>query len=303
MNKSASQSHLFDIRGGPRIHYTQSGNPLGPLLICLHGLGGSVATFLPLLPYFPSEEYNIISVDFEGFGKTVLSNTSLSIEIYVNHVNLLISSLRRPHPPETTVGRDDRIVIIGHDLGSIVALHYAARYPSAITGLGLLAVGRSASQIQIAKQRMLRLAEKVRSEGIEYAATLAMTSNFAAREEDGDGRRAVLREMIAGSSSEAYAMVCEAMVSAEHIDPDYASIQCPAVFVSGRGDVVSPPGRAREVASLMGGITMVKVVRGGHQPILSDLNATKDAMIELFRLVELGKAGLSSVKDTTAGAS
>jgi pimeloyl-ACP methyl ester carboxylesterase len=132
---------------------------------------------------------------------------------------------------------------------------------------------------------MLGLAERVRNEGIQSAAILAMTSNFAVGEDDRDARREHVRKEVAASNPQAYAMVCEAMVSAEHIDPDYSSIVCPAVFVSGRGDVISPPARAHGVSGLMGGKTLVEIVRGGHQPVLSDLEGTRDAMVELFRLM------------------
>lgn len=134
---------------------------------------------------------------------------------------------------------------------------------------------------------MLRLAEQVRAEGIESAAVLAMTTNFATGEDDKDGRRDHVRNEVAASDPSAYAMVCEAMVSTDHVDPDYSSIECPVVFISGQGDVISPPGRAQEMSTLLGGKTVVEIVRGGHQPILSDLEGTKTAMEELFRLIEV----------------
>jgi pimeloyl-ACP methyl ester carboxylesterase len=95
MTGFTSQSHFFDTPNGPRTHYTQCGNPSGPLLILLHGLGGSVATFLPLLPHLPSKKYKIISVDFEGFGRTALSSPLLYIEKYVEDLDQLITSLQR----------------------------------------------------------------------------------------------------------------------------------------------------------------------------------------------------------------
>lgn len=284
MTNSTSHSHFIKTTGGSRIHYTQHGNPSEKLLLLLHGLGGSVATFLPLLPHLPSKEYNIISVDFEGFGKTALSRKSLSVENYVQDLDELISSLQRSSTAEKA-DISSPITIIGHSLGSIVALHYAARNLANVAGLGLLGVGRSASHIAVAKQRMLGLAERVRNEGIQSAAILAMTSNFAIGEDDRDGRREHVRKEVAASNPKAYAMVCEAMVSAEHVDPDYASIVCPAVFLSGRGDVISPPAKAHAISGLMGGKTLVEIVRGGHQPILSDLDGTKDAMAELFRMM------------------
>ncbi|CZT18400.1 uncharacterized protein RCC_04244 [Ramularia collo-cygni] len=280
-----SPSQFFDIEGGPRIHYTQNGNPAGPLLICLHGLGGSLATFVPLLPHLPSDKYNIVSVDFEGFGKTALVSEQLSVQNYVEDLALFVTHLQSSSPTGAACS-ESPIIIIGHSLGSIVALHYTAQYPCKVSGLGLLGVGRSASHIAVAKQRMLRLAERVKDEGIESAATLAMSTNFAAGEDNEDGRREFVRREVLASDPKAYAMVCETTVSLEHVDPDFARIKCPVVFISGQGDVISPPGKAREISYLLSGKTVVEVVRGGHQPILSDLHGTADALAELFRMVK-----------------
>jgi 3-oxoadipate enol-lactonase len=78
--------------------------------------------------------------------------------------------------PGATPSQDT--IIIGHSLGAIVALQYAAKSPNVIGGLVLLGVGRAAGHIPAARQRMLNLASAVRIEGISYGADAAARSNF-----------------------------------------------------------------------------------------------------------------------------
>ncbi|KAK5731958.1 hypothetical protein LTR17_010910 [Elasticomyces elasticus] len=285
----ATSSNYLTTKNGTKTHYTRCGRDTGPLLILLHGLGGSSHTFTPLLPYLPVATHDILSVDFKGFGATPLTKRkiALSIDRYVEDLESFITHL------EST----EDIIIIGHSLGSIVALKYAAKHSKQVKGLGLLGVGRSASHIPAARERMLGLAAKVRNEGIEAAAELATRTNTLRHPltlpptnqvppgdptESATFARAEVRKAILTSDPEGYAQICEAMVSLDHKDPDYRSITCPVVFVTGRDDTLSPPLRAKELASLLGGRSTVHLLQGGHQPILSDLQGTVKAISELF---------------------
>lgn len=168
-------SSYFTTASGTKTHYLQGGSPSGPLLVCLHGLGGSTETFMPLVPSLP-QSYHIVLVDFPGFGKTPLTKSPgpLSIKGHVADLGDLIASLQGT--PSNTDSSE--VTFIGHSLGAIVALHYAAERPHAIAGLALFGPGRAAGHIPAARKRMLDLATAVRKEGISYAADIATKSNF-----------------------------------------------------------------------------------------------------------------------------
>jgi predicted esterase len=169
------KSHYFTTSSGTKSHYLQGGDSSGSLLICLHGLGGSTATFLPLAPFLP-QSHNIVLVDFQGFGKTPLASSSakISIEGHVTDLDDLIAFLQR----SSGTSASSKVVIIGHSLGAIVALHFAAKHPYRIGGLALLGPGRAAGHIPAARQRMTSLAITVRKSGIRTAADGAAVSNF-----------------------------------------------------------------------------------------------------------------------------
>ncbi|KAJ9157565.1 Alpha beta hydrolase fold protein [Pleurostoma richardsiae] len=280
-------SSYFTTPSGTKIHFLQSGNPSGQLLICLHGLGGSTETFTPLLPLLP-QSFNVVRVDFPGFGKTPLPAppARVSVEGHVADLHHLITSLQAAAlPAAPAAAAAGPVVLVGHSLGAIVALQYAARSPEGVAGLLLLGAGRAAGHIPAARQRMLDLAAGVREKGIRFAADTSAKSNFY---EDAPGRsvspeaREAVREAVAASDPEGYAQTCEAVVDLAHVDPDYAKIKCPAVFVAGDKDVISPLSRSQDLAALVGGEGVVEVVKSGHQPILEDLEGVKRALDTLL---------------------
>ncbi|KAM0322270.1 hypothetical protein ACHAQA_009559 [Verticillium albo-atrum] len=264
---------FFTTPSGTKTHFLRSGTPSGALLICLHGLGGSTETFTPLLPSLPPS-HDIVLVDFQGFGRTPLTDpsTPLSVASHVADLHHLVTSLQAA---KTTTAP---ITFIGHSLGGIVALHYAAAYPDGVGRLVLIGPGRSVGHIPVVRQRMLDLAAGVREKGIAFAADTAAVSNFY---EDAPGRvadpaaRETVREAVAASDPEGYAQTCEAIVDASHVDPVYANIICPAVFIAGDKDMIAAEDKVRDLSTLVGGLATVVVVRSGHQPILEDLEGVK----------------------------
>lgn len=266
------------------MHYTETGNSSGVLAIFLHGLGGSTDTFLPILPFFSHETNRLICVDFEGSGQTPLSSpdVKLSIPRYVNDLEYLIASLQDSAGEKCK----EKILLIGHSLGSIVAMHYASKHPDKVQGLALLGPGRSIAQIPIARERMLGLAEKTRTGGIEAAGDIAAFSNFPPGDTVALAMRDSVRKAVGKCDAEAYARTCEAIAGLDHLDPDYSGISAPTLLLAGSGDLISPPERSFALQGLIGDNAWVHVLDGvGHQMILQDLHGTVSAIKVLLEKV------------------
>ncbi|KZL63846.1 hydrolase or acyltransferase (alpha beta hydrolase superfamily) [Colletotrichum tofieldiae] len=279
-------SSYFTAPSGNKIHFLQSGSHSGPLLVCFHGLGGSNETFLPLLPSLP-QSFNIILVDFPGFGKSFLNKAAKPITVTgtVSDIHCLISFVQE----SAGTSKPEKIICIGHSFGAIVALHYAAKYPEAVAGLALLGPGRAAGHIPAVRQRMLELASNVRSAGIGFAADAAAQSNFygdTPERSASQSTRGSVRKAVAGSDPEGYAQTCEALVDLDHTDPDYKNIKCSTVFVAGDKDVISPVDRSMELSKLIGGESWLVTVRSGHQQVLEDTEGVGKALEELFARLE-----------------
>ncbi|KAL2679400.1 hypothetical protein Neosp_010174 [[Neocosmospora] mangrovei] len=136
-----------------------------------------------------------------------------------------------------------------------------------------------------ARQRMLNLAANTREKGIDFAADLALQTNFY---QDETGRTAdpevklLVRCAVAASDPEAYAQTCEAVADPTHVDPEYGTIMGPTVLIAGDKDKISPVARSEGLRELLGGEAWVEVVKSGHQLILEDLDGVKHAIMTLM---------------------
>ncbi|KAH9903628.1 alpha beta hydrolase fold family [Xylariomycetidae sp. FL2044] len=282
------KSDYITITGGTTLHYRESGSKSGPLLICLHGLGGSTETFTSLVPRIP-QSFRIVLLDFPGFGKSAPPTEHPTVSRYASDLQEFVTALQGEAAAGDN-GVTQKIIIIGHSLGTVIALHYAARHPATVAGIALLGAARSASHIPFVRQRMHDMAANTRQNGIEWAADLASKSNFPPPEkrEVKDDVRAEVFKAVAGSDAETYAQTCEMMVDEGHKDPDYAAIICPTVLVAGDLDPISPVERSTGLAKLLGSSPCwVEAVTSGHQLILEDLNGVSGAVGRLLETVSL----------------
>jgi len=298
-------SYFYTTPNNTKVHYTSSGKGLGPIVLFLHGLGGSTKTFSRLLPYFP-QRHHLVCVDLEGFGETPLNSpsTHLSFSRYVSDLHSLITHLQEPLSATTnglqsstsqSGARTDggeaspkhkQVILVGHSLGSIISLHYAAEHADKVAGLLILGVGRSVAGIPAAQERMRALGSTAREQGMEAVAEVAVKTNFPP---DGsceeDVYKVEVRTAVAGCDPKAYALTAELIASDDHRDPDYSKITCPAVFVSGDQDILSPVQRSIDVSKMMGGRTALVVTKGGHQMILQDLKGVREAVYTLLGMI------------------
>jgi pimeloyl-ACP methyl ester carboxylesterase len=106
-----------------RLYVVESGTS-GSNLVFLPGLGGTTRYWQDRLAPF-EQAYHILLVDTLGFGQSPKPWTRYTVE---RHVDALHRSLAR-HAPFT---------LIGHSMGAILSLAYAARYPEQVERLVLL---------------------------------------------------------------------------------------------------------------------------------------------------------------------
>jgi 3-oxoadipate enol-lactonase len=258
---------------GARIFVEECGT--GPLMILMHGLGGSTNSFQPLIRHFLSK-YAMLRFDFPGSGLSKLSPTlqPLSIPKFVEDLESIISA-------KGSAGEFP--ILVGHSLGSVVAMHYAAKHPN-IRALVILGPGKSGAHIPAVAERMLGMAAKART-AIEDMRDSTVANNVAAS--SSDLVRTVIRQMISAQDAEGYAATCEAIVASSHVNPNYAAINCPTVLIAGDVDMISPLSRSYDLEKLIGSErdqkrVSVKVVHAAHQQVLEDTEGVIEVMESLL---------------------
>lgn len=100
----------------------------GPVIIFLHGIASSAATFSGVIPQL-ADRYRCISFDLLGFGESPTPPLSTyTIEEHVDSIRATIHSLKL-HAP---------FIVVGHSLGSLLGARYAATHPSRVSRLVLV---------------------------------------------------------------------------------------------------------------------------------------------------------------------
>ena len=103
---------------GVKLHYLVAGK--GDPVILLHGYAQNSHMWRPLMAVL-AKTHTIIAPDLRGFGQSSKPMTGFDKKTMAQDVHALASSLGLR-----------RVVVVGHDIGLMVAYAYAAQYPNEI---------------------------------------------------------------------------------------------------------------------------------------------------------------------------
>jgi pimeloyl-ACP methyl ester carboxylesterase len=112
---------------GRRVAYRTGGS--GPLLVLIHGITSSSATWDRVLPGL-ARRFTVIAPDLLGHGRSDKLRGDYSVGAHANTIRDLLDALGH-----------DAASFVGHSLGGGVALQFAYQYPERIDRLVLVAPG------------------------------------------------------------------------------------------------------------------------------------------------------------------
>jgi len=98
-----------------RMYYYLDG--IGDTIVFLHGWGQNFYTYSEIAKHF-SSDYQILGIDFLGFGNSDEPNSALSVDEYTTHLEKLLNELGINNP-----------IIIAHSFGGRIAIKFATRNP------------------------------------------------------------------------------------------------------------------------------------------------------------------------------
>ncbi len=112
---------------GHRCSYRSAGS--GPLLVLVHGIAGSSATWEDMIPRL-SERHTVIAPDLLGHGDSSKPRGDYSLGAFANGIRDLLGALGH-----------ERGTIVGHSLGGGVAMQFAYQFPERCERLVLVSSG------------------------------------------------------------------------------------------------------------------------------------------------------------------
>jgi len=119
----APQSKFVEVNG-VRLHYLVAGK--GDPVLLLHGFAESSHMWLPLIAKL-ADKHTVIAPDLRGFGQSSTPADGYTKAAMAQDIHALVKSLHY-----------DRIRLVGHDIGLMVAYAYAAQYPAEVDRIVLM---------------------------------------------------------------------------------------------------------------------------------------------------------------------
>jgi pimeloyl-ACP methyl ester carboxylesterase len=112
---------------GHRVFYRSAGS--GPVLVLVHGITSTSATWCNVLPYL-AERFTVIAPDLLGHGDSAKPRGDYSLGAYASGIRDLLIALGH-----------ERATFVGHSLGGGVAMQLAYQFPEHCERLVLVASG------------------------------------------------------------------------------------------------------------------------------------------------------------------
>src|SRR5674476_1535775 len=106
---------------GVPVHYVDHGGPAnGPLLVMVHGLGGSLVNWAALAPLL-TDTCRVMALDLVGFGLTQAGTYSTSV---TSNQRMLQRFLREV--------AGSPAILVGNSMGGLIAILQASRQPDTV---------------------------------------------------------------------------------------------------------------------------------------------------------------------------
>jgi pimeloyl-ACP methyl ester carboxylesterase len=253
---------------GQTFSYRTAGS--GPLLVLLHGIAGTSATWEGVIPWL-AERYTVIAPDLLGHGHSPKPRGDYSLGAYANVTRDLLEALGH-----------DRATMVGHSLGGGVAMQYAYQFPERCERLVLVSSGglgrelhpllRAAALpgaefvlpwLSVAGQKSIgRLVHVLSGVGLRASADLEESWHGFVSLVEPEARQAFIHTVRAIIDHGGQRVTAE--------DRLYLAAELPTLIVWGEKDPLIPVSHAHEAHERIPGSRLEILPKAGHFPFRDD---------------------------------
>lgn len=269
---------------GLRVHYCEWGDAAAPALVLLHG-GCAHARWWDAFAAAVADAYHVVALDLRGHGDSEHADPpAYRIEDYADDVAACIDALGL-----------ERIVLIGHSLGGLVAAMYAGRAPQRL--VALVVVDSQA---------------KISAAGVRYLARLQHFPQPIYRDRDTAIRRFRLLPTQTNAAQTTLAHVAAHAVrqlldgrwtlkfdraSLSHPEPQdglpaLQQLRCPILLVRGAHSTLLPHDKFAALLAALPHAEGVEIADAHHHVMLDNPEAFEHAVrVFLYKVGMLGTTG------------
>ncbi|MEI7644860.1 MAG: alpha/beta hydrolase [Chloroflexales bacterium] len=255
------------------VHYEVLGR--GRPVLFLHGWLGSWRYWFPTMEVV-SEHFRTYSFDFWGFGESRRKLTQESIQNYSDQVIRFLDALGI-----------DRVQLVGHSMGGMVALKTAITYPDRIQRVATVGAPINGDSLSW----LLKLTDQPFF--ADALARMPWVRRRLFRFFLGETNDPAIGEMIDDSVKSSAVSLRRAVSSMWHTDlrPELSQLKVPALIVHGDRDDIVHPNQAR----LFDNVPLAEVVmmpRSRHFPFLDEATLFNTVLLRFLK----AQAATSGVK-------
>lgn len=237
-------------------------------VVALHGLGGG-GYFFAGMGRSLSPRALVICPDMPGSGFSRRGDQAISFDRFADVIVQLIE--------RKTVGR---ITLMGHSMGTIVALMVYGRIPDRISSM--VFVGGVPTPLPEAQTRLRDRAALARSSGMAAVAPTIVPVVFAERSVHMiPDKVSMFQRLLALSDAEGYAQTALALADASAANA-VRQVRVPCLCVTGTEDRYAPPAAVREFADSISGAEYHELTDCAHMPFFEAPEAFREVVQELL---------------------
>jgi len=248
------------------LHYEVDGE--GEPIVFIHGLGATSHVWYAQREVL-SKQFRVVVYDRSGCGLSAPSGEGYSIQAWSEELVGLLDDLGV-----------STAVVVGHSLGSTVAMHFAATHPERTRAL-VLAGGEAVLSPQ-GRKILGDRADLVDVHGLTSVADAWLNSVLSPATRAGNPALAgLLRAMFVSNDASAYSQQARALRDADE-RPAERDIGCPTLLLVGDQDLVTPLSWQQALHAAIAGSRLRIIPATAHMTMLESPAAFNVALLEFL---------------------
>lgn len=261
----------FTVDGRQAFAYTAAHaiDPAKPTIVFVHGAGLDHSWWGLQSRYFGYHGRNVLAADLPGHGRSEGSPLA-SIGEMADWVLRLLDAAKL-----------DKAGVVGHSMGSLVALECAARQPARVERIALIG---TAYPMKVG-EAFLDAARRNDHAAYDMSTIWGHAPQVPLGANPNPGMW-MYGDMLARLARLAPGVLYNDLRSCNEYkgaEAAAAKVRCPALFILGPRDQMTPPKAGIAFAQLLHGARTVHLAPSGHSLMAEAPDATLDTLIEFFR--------------------
>ena len=242
-------------------------DPALPTVVFIHGAQNDHSVWALQSRYFAHHGFGVLALDLPGHGRSA----GPALETVEAMAGWLLSLLDK--------AGTERALLIGHSMGSLIALEAAFQAPQRVAGLALLG---STFPMRVS-EALLETSKNDEAAAIDMVNIFSHSSLAQKPSCPGPGfwtmgmSQRLMQRMGARNPAQLFYTDFKACNDYANGEAAAASVACPTLLLQGARDVMTPPRSARQLAASLGQAKVV-TVDAGHQMMSEQPDAVLDAL-------------------------